>query len=355
MKVNLFVLNRPVPVAKQDQSKKDPNQPPAPEELEPKAESAPAESQASKAATKEATKTGKRRGPYRPSHKATFVGLLVVGAILAINAVVIAFIIQHHGPTNSKLTNGQVTINSSALDKLGVSNSPIGDAGIQLTVGPNAKFNGNVQVAGNETIAGKLNLNSTFSAASASLNQLQAGNATLSQLNVNGGGTFSSLNVRSNLVVSGSTQLQGIVTISQPLTIGSNLSVAGSVLVGGALRVGSFQTNNLIMGGHVQTVGSPPGVSPGSALGSYGTATISGNDESGTVAVNAGAGASSGIVASVSFTSSYSSIPNIVVTPVGYGLLVYITRSTSGFTIYVSGLTPLAAGNGYQFDYMVEQ
>lgn len=339
----------------EDQAQKNTNQP-VPEELKPKADNAAAEASSTKATTTTPTKaTKRRRGPYRPSHKATFLGLMVVGAILAINAVVIAFIIQHHGKSNSNLAKGQVTINSSALDKLGVSNSPIGDAGIQLTVGPNAKFNGNVQVAGNESIAGKLSLNSTFTAASASLNQLQAGNTTLSQLSVNGNGTFSNLNVRSNLVVTGSTQLQGPVTVSQAFTIGNNLSVAGSVLVGGALRVGSFQTNNLIMGGHVQTVGSPPSVSRGGALGSYGTATISGNDESGTVAVNAGTGAGSGVAAYVSFSSPYSTIPNIVVTPVGYGLVVYITRSTTGFTINVSGLTPLAAGNGYQFDYIVEQ
>ncbi len=331
---------------------------PAAEELKPKSETLTKPSETNTQAKPAETKTPKKlrhHGSYRPSHKATFIGLVVVGVILVINAVIITFVLKGQSSLKNKLNNQTVTISSGTLNKLGVNDTPIGDSGIQLTIGPNANFKNNLTVAGNETIAGQLNLNSKLSASNAALTQLEAGNTTLSQLNVNGSGTLSNLNVRSNLVVAGTTHFQGAVTTNQLFSVNNNLNVAGNLAVGGTLSAGSFEVSNLVVSGHLVTTGNTPYVSRGSAIGSNGTVSISGNDESGTIAVNAGAGASSGIVASVSFGNAYSSTPHVVVTPVGYGLVVYVNRSGSGFSIGVSSLTPLSGGNGYAFDYIVEQ
>lgn len=332
---------------------------PAPEELHHKADKKDETSSASSAAVAVKTPSRSRRVTYRPSHKATFIGLTVVIVILGLNATVIAFIMQGQAKADASKAQAEVSISSDTLDKLGVSRTAVGNLGTELIVNPSARFNGAVTVASDMTIAGQLKLNSKFSANEASLAKLQAGDTSLTQLNVNGDGTISSLNLRKDLAVVGSTRLQGAVTIGQLLTVNNNVNIAGSLAVGGTLSARNFQASSLIsdttltIGGHIITRGSAPGVGPGSALGSHGTVSISGNDAAGTVAANIGTNAGGGIIANVAFRNQYSSTPHVVVTGVGAGIgSVYVTRSIGGFSIGVNG--PLAPG-GYAFDYIVMQ
>ncbi len=299
------------------------------------------------------------RGSYRPSHKATFIGLGVVVLILAINAIIISFLMNGQAKNGASTSGNEVTISPAVLDTLGVSRNPVGSLGTQLVVGPDADFKGKVTVSSDVSIAGQLKLNSKFTANDASLANLEAGNTSLSQLNVNGDGTISTLNLRKDINVAGSTRLQGPVTVSQLFTVENNVNVSGSLAVGGTLSARSFEAVSLIsdttltIGGHVITRGSAPGVSPGSAVGSNGTVSISGNDASGTVAANIGAGAGSGIVAYVTFRMAYSSTPHVVVTAIGGGVgSVYVNRTASGFSIGVNGAM---APGGYAFDYIVMQ
>lgn len=332
---------------------------PAPEVLQPQRDD---EKPAPEAAVASGVvKTGKKphRGTYRPSHKATFIGLAVVVAVLALNAGIVAYLLQPQSETGSEVQREEVTIGPAALEKLGVSRNAVGDLGTELVVGPDSRFNGKVTIAGNVSIAGQLELNSTFSATQANLANLQAGDTSLGQLNVNGDGTMTNLNIRENLAVAGTTQLQGTVTMSQLLTVNNNVNVAGDLSVGGTLSARSFQAGSLVsgstltIGGHIITRGAAPGVSRGPGVGSNGTVSISGNDAAGTVAVNAGTGAGGGIVAEVTFRSSYGNTPRVVVTAVGRGADgVYINRSARGFSIGING--SLSAG-GHAFDYIVMQ
>lgn len=295
---------------------------------------------------------------YRPSHKATFIGLAVVAAILAINVGVISFVMNSQAKDNSS-ASGEVTINSATLDKLGVSRNPIGNAGTELVVGPDSKFNGKVTVAGNVSIAGELQLSSKFAAADASLTKLQAGETSLEKLTVNSDITTTNLNVRKDLVVEGATRLQGPATFNQLLTVNNSMNVAGNLAVGGVLSARSFQASSLVsdttltIGGHIITRGSAPGVGPGGGVGNNGTVSISGNDASGTVAVNVGTSGGNGILANIAFRQQYGSTPHVVVTAVGAGAgSVYVTRTVGGFSIGVSNsLSP----GGYAFDYIVMQ
>jgi hypothetical protein len=339
------------------------DQAPAPESLNAKRDELAKDPSAAEAAPKrEASPKRVRRGSYRPSHRATFIGLAVVIIILGVNAGVITFLIKGQ---NKKIQSaqGQVTISQAALDKIGVNQNPVGDSGIVLTVNPNAKFNGNLQVAGNVSVGGFLNLNKALTVSNANITQLQAGNTSLQQLNVNGDGTVSNLNVRSQLTVTGTSHFQGPTTLSQLLTVQGGINVSGNLAVGGTLAVGSFHTSSLVsdfgltFGGHVITQGSAPGVSAGNAacLGQSGTVSISGNDAAGTVDVNVGAGSNCGgdaVVAYVSFRTGYTNIPKVVVTAVGPGAdNVYVDPSTGGFDIGVSSIT----NAGHEFDYIVEQ
>jgi cytoskeletal protein CcmA (bactofilin family) len=344
--------------APSQESKEKTAEPPKPEELKPQAESgASAPEETTTSATSAATK---RRGTYRPSHKATFIGLAVILAVLAVNAGIISFVIKtQSSKTKSQADQGAVTLNPSVLNKLGVSRNSVGDLGTRLVIGPDSQFNGTVKVGGDVSIAGQLKLNSKFSANDASLTQLQAGKTSLADLDVNGDATVSTLNLRKDLNVTGATKLQGAVTVSQLFTVNNSVNIAGNLAVGGVLSVNGFHSSSLVsdstitIGGHVITRGSAPGVGPGPGVGSNGTVSISGNDAAGTVAVNTGTGAGGGILANVAFRSQYGTVPHVVVTAVGPGTgSVYVNRTIGGFSIGVNGA--LAPG-GYAFDYIVEQ
>ena len=296
---------------------------------------------------------------YRPSHKATFVGLGVVIAILAANAALIAFLMKNQTDAMSDPSQQGVTLSPQVLDKLGISRNPVGNKGTTLTVGPDAKFNGKMEIGGDTSIAGQLTLNNKMSAADASLTKLQAGDVQLQQLNVNGDGTISTLNLRRDLNVVGSTRLQGPVTMSQTLSVNNNMNVISSLSVGGTLSVRTFEASSLTsgstltIGGHVITRGNAPRVSAGSGVGQNGTASISGNDVAGTVSVGVGTGSRGGTLAEVSFVNKYDNIPHVVVSTIGGGLgSVYITRNADGFSIGVNGAVP---AGGYAFDYIVMQ
>lgn len=331
---------------------------PAPEVLRPQTED---ESPAPEAATSMTPHASpqRRHTTYRPSHKATFIGLAVVVAILAVNAGIIFFVMQGQTTAGTGLNQGQVTLSSGVLDKLGVSRNPVGKSSEELVIGPNSRFNGKVTVGSDVSIAGQLTLNSKFSATDASLANLQAGVTSISQLTVNGDGTVSNLNLRKDLTVLGLTRLQGAVTVSQLLTVNNNVNISGNLAVGGVLSARGFQASSLVsdstltIGGHIITRGTAPGVGPGTALGANGTVSISGNDASGTVATNVGTGGGNGILAQVAFRSQYSITPHVVVTTVGPGMgSVYVSRTAWGFSIGVNGAV---APGGYAFDYIVMQ
>ena len=298
------------------------------------------------------------RAKYHLSHKATFFGIVAVVVILLINVAIVWFVIRGQSESGEDDVGDNVVINQEVLDGLGVNRSAVSDLGAELRVGPNARFDKQVQIAGQTTIGGELILNDVLSANDASFANLQASQATLDELNVNGDGSFSNLIARNDVTVAGTSRLQGTTTVSGLLTVENSASVAGNLNVGGTLSVNSLQTGSLtidsalILGGKIISNGAAPSVSSGPAAGSNGSVSISGNDTAGTVGFNAGAGAGSGIVARVSFRSSYPTTPRVVITPVGNVGSFYISRNSSGFSI---GVGNAVAPGGYAFDYIVVQ
>lgn len=349
--------NKEVANAPSTDAKEQPDEQVNPEVLKPQEEAAPDPAVNTTTPPKPATKL--RRGTYRPSHKAIFIALAVVILVLGINAGIIALVIRSQNSTKN-LPDAQIAISPSVLNQLGVSRAPVADAGAVLIVNPNARFNGQVQIGGNVSIAGQLFLNSKFNANDASLTNLEAGNTSLAQLNVNGDGTLSNLNLRQNLVVAGTTQIQGAVTLSQLLTVNNSVNVGGNLSVGGVLSVGSFHSSSLVsdgsvtIGGHIITEGVAPSISRGPNIGLNGTVSISGNDQAGTIAVNTGTGSpGNGEVASVTFHAGYTNIPHVMVTMISSSPTPFsITRTPAGFSIWTG---PLSASVGYAFDYIVEQ
>lgn len=325
---------------------------PAPETLQPRSDDASAAAPPPAAPASQDKKP--RHRSYRPSHKATFIGIAVVAVILAINAVILEVVLKKQSKIDNLVNEGQVTISAADLNKLGVNRSSIGSSGTELVVTPNAQFKGKLSVAGTASIGGQLILNDKLNATNASLAQLQAGNTAVSELNVNGNATATTLNLRKDLIVDGHTQLQGPVTLNQLLTVASNVNVSGNLSIGGALAVSNFSVQNLTVNGHLLSSGSAPNVGRGgSAVGSNGTVGISGNDTAGVVNINIGVGATGGVLANVAFRTQFARTPVVVISPVGIGANFYVTNLTvGGFSIAVSsGLPP----GGYRINYIAVQ
>jgi cytoskeletal protein CcmA (bactofilin family) len=331
--------------------------PPSAEVLQPRAEAAaPSPTPAAGTpATAAQSKKLRQRG-YRPSHRATFIGLAAVMGIIAINAIIIGLVLKNQAKSHDLAAKGQVSISTADLNQLGINRSNLGTSNVQLTVAPDTQFKGKVSVEGDTTISGPTNLNGKLTGTSATLTQLQAGNTSLAQLNVNGDGTLSTLNLRKDLVVAGITQLQGAVTLSQLLTVNNSANVIGNLSVGGVLSAKSFSFQTLTVNGHIISSGSNPGIGPGGgSLGSNGSVSISGNDSAGRIAVNIGAGGNgSGLLANVAFRTQYTSAPHVVVSPIGFSCSLYVSNiSVAGFSVGSSAC--LSAGNSLGIDYIVEQ
>src|SRR3990167_10455500 len=75
-----------------------------------------------------------RHRSHLPSHKATFIGLAVIIAILAVNVVILGFIISKQDKEKDLFNKGQVSISSEDLNRLGINRSVIGDSGVELVV-----------------------------------------------------------------------------------------------------------------------------------------------------------------------------------------------------------------------------
>src|SRR6266404_4299012 len=297
----------------------NPSQAPAPETLKPRTDGAAPSSAPLPNAQQTAQTKPPRRRSFRPNHRATFIGMGAVIAILAVNAMIIGLVLKKQNKADDLASKGQVTISTATLNQLGVNRSPVGNSGALLTVSPDAQFKGKLSVAGPTTLSGDLLINSRLTATNANFTQLQAGNVSLAQLNVNGDGTLSTLNLRKDLIVAGVTRLQGAVTINQLLTVNNNLDVLGNLSISGTFSARSLSsTSTLTVGGHIVTSGSTPGISRGgAALGSNGTVSISGNDAAGRIAINIGVGATGGTLATVTFVNQYGNIPRVVITPIG--------------------------------------
>lgn len=307
----------------------------------------------------DATKVEKtKRRTYRPSHRATFIGLAVIGVFLLLNVGGLWWLLREQADTREELINNGVTLSSDTLSRLGVSREPVGEA-TELTVGPDSTFRGNVTIGENVSIGGSLQLNSDFVADSGQFGSLQAGDLQVESINVNGDGTMTNLNLRNGLTVVGTARMQGQATFSQLVTINNNLNVAGSLSVGGTISTRSFDASNLVagdlltIGGHIVTRGSAPTFQPGSALGSGGTASVNGTDTAGTIAVNIGLNPSAGLIGTVTYHRSYAAVPRVVVSPVGGPMPnLYVTRTSTGFTLRTS--SALSPG-GYAVDFIVMQ
>jgi hypothetical protein len=190
---------------------------------------------------------------------------------------------------------------------------------------------------------------------------IQANNAILNSLTVNGAMSSQSIN-DSGAATVGSLMVTGSASIAGDLSIRGNLTVTGMTTVA-----------DLTVNGHIITSGSTPTVAATITAGSGAVVSISGNDSAGTITVTTGSettktnrtgqvvttgvNPSTGDVATITFNKAYGAIPRILITPndaMSAPLLIYPDQeSTTSFSLGLSGQP--AAGTTYTFNYFVVQ
>jgi len=259
--------------------------------------------------------------------------------VLIIGLAILAIIEFHHTSSNANPTFKQETLSPSALNKLATSNTNIGSSNSLLTVQSNAVFNNQVLMRSNLQVAGNLQL---------------GGNLNLTDLNISGNSVLNQVQIAKNLAVNGSANIQG------SLNVQNNLAVNGSGNFNGNLSAPQITTSSLNLSGdlnlthHLLASGSIPSQTSLGAVGSGGTTSINGSDTAGTISINTGSGPSQGCYINVTFSSSYNSPPNILITPVGASsanLSYYINRSSTSFSV-CSTTSPNPATT-YNYDYFV--
>lgn len=240
--------------------------------------------------------------------------------------------------TNDDLKVQRQELTSDSLKDLANSDVTVGDAKQVLTVQSNAIFSGKVLVRDSLEVAGKLLVGTSLS---------------LSGLTVSGQSTFDDIQITRDLSTSGNASILGRMTAR-------NISVNGDGTFNGTVTAARLATNSLTLNGdlvltrHITAGGATPSRSNGLALGSGGTASVSGSDTAGTLTVNTGGSPAAGCFATINFSGRYNATPKIQVTPVGSAAAnvnYYITRSTTNFSI--CGANPAPVSTTFAFDYFV--
>lgn len=261
--------------------------------------------------------------------------LFILVVVVAVGIVVILTLKsnqQNKDPLNSQ------NLSQQELQALANTDVTVGNSKQLLTVQANAVFAGSVLVRNSLEVAGSLKV---------------GGELSLKNLKVSGQTQLADTQVN-NLTVNGSVNLQGTLALK------NGLNVSGPSTFTGPLTAASVTTGTLTLNGdltlthHIVAGGPTPGISRGTAAGGGGTVSLSGSDTSGSITINTGSSPPAGCFATISFTTKFSNIPHVIVTPVGSdagALQFYITRSTSSFSICSTNSAPAASSFG--FDYMI--
>ena len=264
--------------------------------------------------------------------------LLLFGFIIILAGVVVG-IAYFQGKQTAKTSLKGADLSTSDLSQLATSDATVGTPKQTLSVQSNAVFAGQVLVRSTLEVAGKLQV---------------SGSVTLSSLTVTDLASLGQVQISKNLAVAGDAGIQGQLTVSK------GLQVTGSGSFSGPLTAPQITTSTLNINGdlvlthHITAGGAQPSRITGTAIGSGGTATVSGSDTSGTVSINTGSSPASGCFVTITFAQKYANAPRVIATPIGSdagSLNYYITRNSTSFSI--CDATPPASGLSFGFDYFV--
>jgi cytoskeletal protein CcmA (bactofilin family) len=273
------------------------------------------------------------------THRFNIYLLLFVLILVVAGAVLVIMAMSSKEETADPTAIDSQSLSSDTLKQLSNTDATVGDPKQVLNVQSNAIFAGKVLVRDNLEVAGTIRVGGALS---------------LPGITVSGESNFDQINVQKAMNIGGDATVQG------QLNIRRNLAVSGTGTFGGALTAPSISTTSLQLLGdliitkHLIIGGSSPGRGIGGAVGSGGTASVSGSDTSGSVNVNTGSGPGAGCFITVNFTQKFNNTPHVLLTPVGSdagSLDYYVTRTSSGFSICTTNVPP--SNSSFGFDYFV--
>lgn len=231
------------------------------------------------------------------------------------------------------------SLSSDTLKQLATSDVTVGQPKQILSVQSNAVFAGKVLIRDSLEVAGPIQV---------------GGSLSVPGITVSGNSIFEQLQINKNLSVQGDAAIQGQLAVQKGLSVAGGGTFGGS-LTAPALTVNTLQLNgNLTLTRHIVIGGTTPDRDNGTALGSGGTAALSGSDTAGSININTGSSPVAGCFVTVNFTQKYNSTPNVIATPIGSsaGLVgYYVNRSTSSFSVCAANNPPANASFG--FDYFI--
>ena len=284
------------------------------------------------------SKTEQKTSDAKPAEKESlfsrirhwrFLYLALFAVLLVIVGASVATAVLLSKNTQKDIKTQDLT--AEQLAELAGSSTIVGDPGQILNIQSSTIFESQVLARGDLSVAGTLKVGGPLN-----LPSLDAG-----------AGTFDELTVDNNLSVAGNLTLQGSITVSGATSF-KDLSV-------GQLSATTLQiAGDLSFGRHLTSGGSTPSKSNGSALGGGGTASVSGNDTAGTIAINTGSSPPAGCFVTINFVNKYNDTPAVIISPVGSAsgsLDYYVNRSSTNFSVCTSNAP--AAGTNYNFDYLV--
>ncbi len=262
-----------------------------------------------------------------------FILLLIIAAVTGT-----IYYLKANNQANSANTLSSQSLTQSELSQLANSDVTVGGPQYTLNVQSNAVFSGSLLVHSNLQVAGTLQIGST---------------ATNNNLQVTGNSIFDDVQINKSLALNGNGSVQGQFNVQ------GNLGVNGAATFSGAISAPQLTVSSLQLSGdlallhHINAGGSTPSRSYGTALGSGGSASVSGADTAGSVTINTGSNPAVGCFLTITFTTPFNATPHIVITPVGSsaaGVQYYINRSTTNFSICTASVPPPSVSFG--FDYI---
>lgn len=263
--------------------------------------------------------------------------LIFILVLLVVGGVILFFSIKERSQTTSNTIDTQ-GLSESELKQLASSDSTIGSSKQTLNIESNAIFDGTVLMRHDLEVAGTIRVN---------------GALALPGITVSGTSTFNQIQA-STVGITGAATVQGVLTARSGINVTGNSSFSGNVSAS-QVTTGALQLNgDLVITKHITAGGSIPGISQGSALGSGGTATLSGSDTAGSITIKTGGGPGAGCFATISFASAFSGTPHVAITPIGASagaLDFYVNRSSSNFSVCTANTPP--ASQTFGFDYII--
>lgn len=265
--------------------------------------------------------------------------LLFILIVLIAFALSVLFFFKNRNETKKSAESiSSQTLSTDTLKQLANTSVTVGNNKQILNVASNAIFAGSVLVRSDIEVAGTIKIG----------RDVQVPNLT-----VTGTSRFSQLQADS-LAISDAATIQGVLTAKRGINVSGN-SNFDSTLSANQISTNSLQLNgNLVITNHIVAGGPVPNITRGNAVGSGGTASLSGSDTTGSVTINTGGGTGAGCFATITFARKFNSVPHVSLTPVGSGaadLNYYVNRTTSEFSICTTN--PAPTGQSFGFDYIV--